>query len=87
MLDESFIFDPIAARSMAPILAFVADALDALDADESSRRQIAEAVGAAYASGLTDGARHAIGEVAVEAERRGLRLTLGPELEAIVDGE
>ena len=34
-----------------------------------------------YALGYRDGARHAVGEIAPEAERHGLRLWLSPELE------
>lgn len=82
MREERPAIDPIAARSMAPLIERVCDVLDGLDADAAATERIAEALGQAYVAGLTDGARDAVGQVAAEAERRGLSLKLAPELQA-----
>lgn len=82
MSDEGFISDAIVSRSLTPLLEEAAEVLCALDAGPRAQDQIAGALGDAYFSGLADGARHAVGEIAAEAEGRGLRLMLAPELQS-----
>jgi hypothetical protein len=71
---------PIAHRSLQPILVGLAEVLHAGDAG-CPHAEIYAAVAEAYVAGHIDGQRHAVGEVAPEAARRGLHLRLAPALE------
>lgn len=82
MSAEGFVPDAIVLRSLTPLMDEAVEALDRLGADPRTVRQLIEILGTSYAAGLVDGARQAVGEVVVEAERRGLRLMLSPDLQA-----
>jgi hypothetical protein len=71
---------PIAHRSLEPILLGLAELLHGDDAG-CPHAEIYAAVAEAYVAGHIDGQRHAVGEVAPEAARRGLHLRLAPALE------
>lgn len=85
MIDEGFLPDGVAELRLTPLMEEAAIVLAGLGADDDAARRIVAILGTTYAAGLVDGARHAVGEVAVEAGRRGLVLTLAPELQARED--
>lgn len=80
MPDHGVSLVPIAHRSLEPILVGLAESLHAHDV-ACSHADIYAAVAEAYAAGHIDGQRHAVGEVAPEAARRGLHLRLAPLLQ------
>lgn len=80
MPDHGVSLIPIAHRSLEPILVGLAESLEAADVG-CPHADIYAAVAEAYVAGHVDGQRHAVGEVAPEAARRGLHLRLAPALE------
>lgn len=73
----------LALRSLEPLL----DELFAVLDDAPAVHQDAAAAIAAriYTAGHRDGVRYAVGEIAPEAERRGIHLYLSPEVAADAD--
>jgi hypothetical protein len=80
--DGKALLDPIARRSLEPILEDLVRLLADEELPDAAAFLILQTLAEAYVAGHADGARHAVGQVAVEAARRGLHLRLAPELEA-----
>lgn len=70
----------LALRSLGPLLD---ELLEVLDDVPGADRDAAAAIAARiYTAGHRDGVRYAVGEIAPEAERRGMHLYLAPEVGA-----
>ena len=71
-----------ALHGLEPLLSYVYDLLRAAEVSDDVLHDALAAVGEAYAMGHIDGVRSAVAQVATEAEKRGLRLMLAPDVEA-----
>jgi hypothetical protein len=71
-----------ALYGLEPLLSYVYDLLHSAEVPGDVFDDLLAAVGEAYAMGRIDGVRSAVAQVATEAEKRGLRLMLAPDLEA-----
>ena len=71
----------LALERLRPAIDDLIGALDAAGTDPCVARMAISAIAEAYAVGYCDGQRHAVGQIAPVAARRGLHLKLAPELE------
>ena len=72
----------IAQRALEPLLCSLENALVEQGVAFDVVHELFGVAAEIYAAGHRDGVRHAMGEIAPEAERHGLRLWLSSELEA-----
>ena len=72
----------IARGALEPLLCSLENALVEQGIASDVVHELFGVVAEIYAAGHCDGARHAVGEIALEAERHGLRLWLSSDLEA-----
>jgi hypothetical protein len=66
--------------SLEPLLEHLHGTLTAADVPEDVVQEALAVVGEVYVVGRVDGVRDAVAQVAAEAERRGLRLMLAPDV-------
>ena len=72
----------IAQQALEPLLRSLEDALVEQGVASDVVHELFGVAAEIYAAGHRDGGRQAVGEIAPEAERHGLRLWLSAELEA-----